>query len=195
MEISKFEKIETHILLLEGYHFPIFHKERRLYSFMSWKESREKLIEIMLKRIKLKTGQNTAYINFKMANPMRKTRLGNFFLDLKVDIKIKGRTLGTLEELGLKDISFDCFEILDPRESTLRAEKERLYSEIEYNNELNKRMIDLLAPHKYDKNNVVKSSQHLVERIKGLMKQDGWSTKLDNRSFARKKRCEHSNNI
>jgi len=109
MERIECTHFTTHILVLEGERFPIYHKERRLYSFVDWKESRDKLIKIMLAKIKIETGENTALINFKMANPMRKTRLGNFFIDLIADIKVKGKSLGTLEELGMKNY-FNLYE-------------------------------------------------------------------------------------
>lgn len=118
----------THILIIDGERFPIYHKERRLYSFVDWKESRDKLIKIMLAKIKKKTGENTAFIDFKMANPMRKTRLGNFFIDLIADIKVKGKSLGTLDELGLKNILIDRFETLDQEELAKRSERESNYT-------------------------------------------------------------------
>ncbi|WP_281239962.1 hypothetical protein [Flavobacterium praedii] len=94
----------THIITIEGERFQIYHKERRLYAFVDWKGARESLIKIMLKKIYEKTGNETAYISFKMANPMRISRLGNFFIDIRAEIMYRGRSLGSVEALGLNKI-------------------------------------------------------------------------------------------
>jgi hypothetical protein len=188
MERRKFKQKFTHILLLDGETFPIYHKERRLYCFIDWKESRDKLIKIMLAKIKIKTGENTAYIDFKMANPMRKSRLGNFFIDLVADIKVKGKSLGTLEELGMKNILIDSFETLDLDEVDMRSKKEALYYEVQYEEELNIRINKLIN---IDEPNVIDlkySMESLKDLVMKLMAKEGWSITSDNRFFARRKR-------
>lgn len=190
MEKLEYTKSLTHILIIDGERFPIYHKERRLYSFVDWKESRDNLIKIMLAKIKNETGENTAYINFKMANPMRKTRLGNFFIDLIADIKVKGKSLGTLEELGLKNILIDRFETLDQEELAIRSEKEANYSIEQYFEELNRRLTNFFNGSKVGAGNF----NHLMEELKNqvvlTMEKEGWSTTDDNRFFARRKRLE-----
>ena len=188
MEKLEHTKSLTHILIIDGERFPVYHKERRLYSFVDWKESRDKLIKIMLAKIKIEIGENTAYINFKMANPMRKTRLGNFFIDLIADIKVKGKSLGTLEELGLKNILIDRFETLDQEELAIRSEKEANYSVEQYFEELNRRLTNLFNGSKAGAGKF----NHLMEELKNqvvlAMEKEGWSTTDDNRFFARRKR-------
>lgn len=188
MERIECTHFTTHILVLEGERFPIYHKERRLYSFVDWKESRDKLIKIMLAKIKIETGESTAFIDFKMANPMRKTRLGNFFIDLIADIKVKGKSLGTLEELGLKNILIDRFETLDQEELAIRLEKEANYSEEQYFEELNRRLTTLFNGSKAGAGKF----NHLIEELKNqvvlAMEKEGWSTTNDNRFYARRKR-------
>jgi hypothetical protein len=178
----------THILVLAGESFPIYHKERRLYSFVDWKESRDKLIKIMLDKIKIATGENTAFIDFKMANPMRKSRLGNFFIDLIADIKVKGKSLGTLEELGMKNIFIDSFETLDLKELDLRSEKEAKYSEEQYNEELKKRLDKAFNNPIINLRNLCDSDNTLKNEIVKSMEKEGWSMTADNRFFARNKR-------
>jgi len=188
MEKLEHTKSLTHILIIDGERFPVYHKERRLYSFVDWKESRDKLIKIMLAKIKIEIGENTAYINFKMANPMRKTRLGNFFIDLIADIKVKGKSLGTLEELGLKNILIDRFETVDQEELAIRSEKEANYSVEQYFEELNRRVTNLFNGSKAGAGKF----NHLMEDLKNqvvlAMEKEGWSTTDDNRFFARRKR-------
>jgi hypothetical protein len=188
MEKLEYTKSLTHILIIDGERFPVYHKERRLYSFVDWKESRDKLIKIMLAKIKIETGENTAYINFKMANPMRKTRLGNFFIDLIADIKVKGKSLGTLDELGLKNILIDRFETFDQEELAIRSEKEANYSVEQYFEELNRRLTNLFNGSKAGAGKF----NHLMEELKNqvvlAMEKEGWSTTDDNRFFARRKR-------
>ena len=178
----------THILILAGESFPIYHKERRLYSFVDWKESRDKLIKIMLDKIKSATGENTAFIDFKMANPMRKSRLGNFFIDLIADIKVKGKSLGTLEELGMKNIFIDSFETLDLKELDLRSEKEAKYSEEQYNEELKRKLNKAFNDPTINLRNLCDSDDTLKIKIVKSMEQEGWTTTADNRFFARSKR-------
>lgn len=167
-------KEATHILRLNGEIFPVYHKERRLYCFTNWKESRDKLIKIMLLKIESQTGEKTAYIDFKMANPMRKTRLGNFFIDLRADIMVQGKSLGSVEELGMKNILIDSFETLDLEEIKIRSEKEAMYSPQQFTQELDRRSTGLLS---FEKQKIVKS-----------MLDQGWSMSADNRFFARKRR-------
>lgn len=183
----------SHILILDGERFFVYHVERRLYSFTDWKESRDKIIKIMLARIKKETGENSAFIKFSMANPMRKTRLGNFYLDLKVDIKVNGKVLGTLEELGMKNMFFDCFEVLDKHEIEMRAEKEALYSNVQYNKEFSSRLDNLLTNNDNLKM-IIHSQECFSDRVKKSMEKDGWSEKYDNRFFARYKRCGSNHN-
>ncbi len=188
MERIEYTQFTTHILVLEGERFPIYHKDRRLYSFVDWKESRDKLIKIMLAKIKIATGENTAFINFKMANPMRKTRLGNFFIDLIVDINVKGKSLCTLEELGMKNILIDSFETLDIEELEMRSEKEAKCSEEQYKVEFERRLEKLFK----DATNNLREFDHSEEIIKNKifksMEKEGWSITYDNRFFARRKR-------
>lgn len=174
MEKKQFEHKATHILRLQGETFPVYHKDRRLYSFIDWKESREKLIKILLLKIEIETGEKTAFIDFKMANPMRKTRLGNFFIDLRADIMVQGKSLGTLEELGMKNILLDSFETLDLEEIKIRSEKEALYSQQHFAEELDRRSAGLFSAER--------------QQIAKSMRDQGWSTSADNRFFARKKR-------
>jgi hypothetical protein len=188
MERIECTQFTTHILVLEGERFPIYHKERRLYSFVDWKESRDKLIKIMLAKIKIATGENTAFIDFKMANPMRKTRLGNFFIDLIADIKVKGKSLGTLEELGMKNILIDSFETLDLKELDIRSEKEAKYSEEQYNAEFERRLAKLINESNVNLSELDDSDAILKNQIVKSMKQEGWSMTADNRFFARSKR-------
>lgn len=42
----------THILDIDGEKFPIYHQDRRLYKFVDWQDARNKLIKIMLVRVK-----------------------------------------------------------------------------------------------------------------------------------------------
>ena len=188
MERIEYTQFTTHILVLEGERFPIYHKDRRLYSFVDWKESRDKLIKIMLAKIKIATGENTAFINFKMANPMRKTRLGNFFIDLIVDINVKGKSLCTLEELGMKNLLIDSFETLDIEELEMRSEKEAKCSEEQYKVEFERRLEKLFK----DATNNLREFDHSEEIIKNKifksMEKEGWSITYDNRFFARRKR-------
>jgi hypothetical protein len=188
MKITECTKTSTHILVLDGERFPIYHKERRLYSFVDWKDSRDKLIKIMLAKIKRETGENTAFIDFKMANPMRKTRLGNFFIDLIADVKVKGKSLGTLEELGMKNICVDRFETLDLDELEIRSERETMHSQVEYNKEFSLRLNILSNRKNTDLIDLNQSQECLSNIVRTAMKKEGWSTTLDNRSFARIKR-------
>ena len=190
MEITEFTKTATHILVLDGETFPVYHKERRLYSFVDWKDSREKLIKIMLAKIKVETGENTAFIDFKMANPMRKTRLGNFFIDLIADVKVKGKSLGTLEELGMKNINIDRFDTLDLDEVSKRLEREAICCREQYDEELNSRVNSLSKLNDADIINLNYSAENLKKQVKELMEKEGWCITSDNRYFARKKRVE-----
>ncbi len=190
MERIECTQFTTHILLLEGERFPIYHKERRLYSFVDWKESRDKLIKIMLAKIKLATGEKTAYIDFKMANPMRKTRLGNFFIDLIADIKVKGKSIGTLEELGMKNILIDSFETLDLQELDFRLDKEAKYSKEKYNEELKRRLTKVVNESNANLSELDDSAAALKIHIVKSMEQEGWSMTADNRFFARSKRLK-----
>jgi hypothetical protein len=142
----------------------------------------------MLAKIKIETGENTAFIDFKMVNPMRKSRLGNFFIDLVADIKVKGKSLGTLEELGMKNILIDSFETLDLDEVDMRSKKEALYYEVQYEEELNIRINKLIN---IDEPNVIDlkySMESLKDLVMKLMAKEGWSITSDNRFFARRKR-------
>jgi hypothetical protein len=190
MERNELNKISTHILILEGERFPVYHKERRLYSFVDWKDSRDKLIKIMLAKIKVETGENTAFIDFKMANPMRKTRLGNFFIDLIADVKVHGKSLGTLEELGMKNILLDSFETLDVEELEMRLVLEAKYAEEQYTEELNKRITNLsnLLKVGYDELNHLKNQ--IKNQVAKSMEKEGWSINSDNRFLARRRRLE-----
>jgi hypothetical protein len=194
MERRQLKQKFTHILLLDGETFPIYHKERRLYCFIDWKESRDKLIKIMLAKIKNETGENTAFIDFKMANPMRKSRLGNFFIDLVADIKVKGKSLGTLEELGMKNILIDSFETLDLDELDMRSKKEALYSEVQYEEELNIRINKLITIEEPNLKDLKYSMESLKDLVMKSMEKDGWSTTSDNRFLARRRRQSLSNN-
>lgn len=190
--MKKSEFMPSHILTLDGERFSVYHVERRLYSFVDWKESRDKIIKVLLARIKAETGEDTAFIKFKMANPMRRTRLGKFFLDLVADVSLHGNSLGTLEELGLENIFFNGFETLDSVELQLRTEKEELFAYVEYNREFNVRL---------DKSHgdvgsisIYESRQSVIDTIKVMMEKEGWRAKEDNRSFARIKRCKSNKN-
>lgn len=194
MERRVLKQTLTHILLLDGETFPIYHKERRLYSFIDWKESRDKLIKIMLAKIKIETGENTAFIDFKMVNPMRKSRLGNFFIDLVADVKVKGKSLGTLEELGIKNILIDSFETLDLDELDMRSKKEAFYSELQYEEELDIRINKLINIDKLNQIDLKNSMKSLKDLVMKSMEKDGWSATSDNRFLARSRRQSLSNN-
>jgi hypothetical protein len=187
--MKEFKIMPSHILTLDGEQFPVYHVERRLYSFVNWKESRDKIIKVLLARIKAETGENTAFIKFKMANPMRRTRLGKFFLDLVADVSLRGNSLGTVKELGLENIFFCSFETLDSIELQLRTEKEELFADVEYNRELNFRLDKSLGT---DHGGVrtYESRQSSIDKVKVMMEKEGWSAKEDNRIFARIKRCK-----
>jgi hypothetical protein len=189
MEIAEFKKMTTtHILVLDGETFPVYHKERRLYSFVDWKDARDKLIKTMLARIKIETGENTAFIDFKMANPMRKSRLGNFFIDIVADVKVNGKSLGTLEELGMKNILIDRFETLDRDEVEMRSEREAIFCKQQYDEELSFRLDGLSKLNNTDMINLNYSAENLKKQVKELMEKDGWCITSDNRYFARKSR-------
>lgn len=178
--------VASHILLIDGERFPVYHQERRLYKFVDWQDSRNRLIKIMLERIKAETGEPTAFINFKAVNPMRKTRLGNFFIDIDATIMVNGVSLGTPEQLGLSKIFTDAFIPLDGEEEKFRAETEARHSIMQYNQELATRTRSLADEHK----NL--NSVEVEKLAKSLMKKDGWSENTDNRIHSRMKRLDHS---
>lgn len=179
----------THVLNIDGETFKIYHLNRRLYKFLDWKDAREKLIKIMLKKIENKTGYVTAYIEFKMANPMRKSRLGNFFIDIQADILHSGRSLGTVEELGVKQIFSDSFETLDESELELRSTVEERHSTEQYNKELELRIASLTSMNNDSEEGPLHCDEDKLKGMaKKLMASEGWSLHLDNRIHARKKR-------
>lgn len=172
----------SHVLLIDGERFPIFHKERRLYGFVDWQDSRNKLIKLMIERIKAETGESTAFIHFKAVNPMRKTRLGNFFIDIDADIMVNGVSLGTPEELGLHKIFTDTFIPLDVEEMKQRAETELRHSSSQYEQELSTRTKSLTDTYP------TKSVEEVKNLAVDLMEKDGWHKTFDNRIHARVKR-------
>lgn len=176
--------VASHILLIDGERFPVFHQERRLYKFVDWQDSRNRLIKIMIERIKAETGENTAFIHFKAVNPMRKTRLGNFFIDIKAEIMVNGVSLGTPEELGLHKIFADNFIPLDEAEIMQRMETEQRHSAVQYEQELETRINSLSGVHPS------KTLREVAELAVKLMAKDGWSKSSDNRIHARMKRLE-----
>ena len=177
----------THILTIGGETFPIHHLDRRLYKFLDWKDAREKLIKIMTEKIVALKGVKSAYIEFQMANPMRKSRLGNFFIDIKADILYRNEPLGTLEELGLKQIFATSFVALDESESLIRSTIEVKHSIEQYTNELTLR-VSSLKDLPMSEDNL--SEDHLKAIAESMMVKEGWSKSKDNRIHARKKRVE-----
>ena len=179
----------SHVLLIDGERFPIFHKERRLYGFVDWKDSRNRLIKVMIERIKAETGESTAFINFKAVNPMRKTRLGNFFIDVDAEIMVNGVSLGTPEELGLHKIFSDTFVTLDSEEMKQRAETELRHSSSQYEQELSTRTRSLSDTYPN------KTGDEVKNLAIDLMEKDGWHTTFDNRIHARVKRLNSLHTI
>lgn len=119
---------------------------------------------------------------------MRKTRLGNFFIDLIADVMLKGKSLGTLEELGLKKIFSDNYQEVDEEEIKMRKEIESKHSIEQYNQELEIRMNSLSQFHDDPLSPSFLSLLELEDLSKLLMKNDGWSEDQDNRIHARRKR-------
>lgn len=171
----------THNLIIDGEVFPVFHKERRLYAFVNWNDSRNKLIKVMLKKIKSETGEPSAYIKFKSANPMRRTRLGSFYLDIEAEILLNGKSLGSVEELGMRDLAIDFYETFDIDELSKREIVEKEHAEVDYQAEYSRRLAE------FDKSGL---NEDLTDLIKKSMENDCWSTISDNRFFARIKRKE-----
>lgn len=174
--------VASHILLLDGESFPVYHKERRLYGFVDWQESRNRLIKIMLERIKVSTGESTAFIHFSAVNPMRKTRLGNFYIDIEAEIMVNGVSLGTPESLGLKKIFTDNFIPLDQSEIDQRAETERRHSIPQFEQELSTRIKSMSISYPN------KSLSEITSLVTDLMEKDGWNRTSDNRIHARVRR-------
>lgn len=177
----------SHILSIDGETFPVYHLDRRLYKFVDWKDSRERLLKIMIKRIKEKMNVDTAFITFKMANPMRKSRLGNFFIDIHAEVLYNNRSLGTVEELGLKQIFSDNYETLDPEEVDLRKDVESNLSVIQYNDELKLR-VKSLKDLTHLKLFPAGSTDSVDSIAEGMMISEGWCRESDNRVHARQKR-------
>lgn len=176
----------SHVLYIEGESFPVYHLDRRLYKFVDWKDSRDKLIKVILNKLRIKLGIKDAYINFKMANPMRKTRLGNFFVDIVADILHDHKSLGTLEELDLKQIFSDNFDVLDPVEIEMRKEVELKHSSEQYFHELQVRISSLKE---FQGSEILVRSEHEFKLLaEKMMTSEGWLKDSDNRIHARRLR-------
>jgi hypothetical protein len=190
-EVKTSTKI-THVIHIDGESFPVYHLERRLYKFEDWKDAREKLIKIILRKVKEVTGVEDAYIEFQMANPMRKSRLGNFFIDIKANILYNHKSLGTVEELGVKQIFADSFDNMDEEEMSLRSNVENKHSIKQYNEELSMRVSSLRSIYANSCSpiyGVVPMTDSAIEGIaEDLMHKEGWSKTQDNRLHARMKR-------
>lgn len=187
----------SHILYIEGEAFLVYHLNRRLYKFLDWKDSRDKLIKIIIGKLREKLGIDTAYIEFKMANPMRKSRLGNFYIDIQADILSGGKSLGTVEELGVKQIYSDTFDTLDKEESELRSTVEEKHSSEQYATELKMRVDSLKNLVNNGVSNITNFTMNgiksLAEIAEDLMLKEGWSKTQDNRIHARRRRVSQFN--
>lgn len=178
----------THTLYIEGESFLIHHLSRRLYKFLDWKDAREKLIKIILNKLSVSHDLDTAYIVFKMANPMRKSRLGNFYVDITAEFMYNGSSLGNETELGLKQIFVDSYECEDEEELELRRNVEAKHSGVQYTNELELRVKSLKDMNRFSENPIAESEGGFRSMAKEMMKNEGWSLTQDNRIHARQKR-------
>lgn len=182
----------THTLHIGEEAFDIKHNNKRLYKFINWNEARESLIRIILSKLKESHDIDDAYIDFTMANPMRRSRLGNFYIAIDAKVIVRGQgTLGTLEDLGLANILVEDYITHDEDEISLREDVEVRYSSEQYNKEylLRKKSLEELM-----KNEVISikvsgsESNDLDGMITKLLSLEGWSDKNDNRLPARIKR-------
>lgn len=186
----------THTLNIGDERFEIEHNDKRLYKFRDWKTARESLIRILLIKLKDSHNLDDAYIEFKMANPMRRSRLGNFYISIEAEVSFGGTKYGTLTELGLDSISVDDYETVDESEIELRENVEFKFSSDQYNKELLLRIKSLEVILKMVGDSLeFKTEKDLRDLVLKSMELEGWSMKKDNRIHSRIKRLPKEINL
>jgi len=188
------ERVITHTLNIGEETFKVSHNDRRLYKFENWQTARGSLLKIVLSKLKESHDIDDAYIKFDMANPMRRSRLGNFYIDLKGNVTTKNQDLGTLEELGLSNISVDNYLCFDDDELEMRKDVEIKYSTEQYYKEhlircnVISEIIKCTGKSVYNLND----KQSIDLTVTMQMELEGWTLDKDNRVHARLKRIPSS---
>lgn len=190
------ETFHSHTINIGEESFDIENNNRRLYKFLDWKSARESLIRIIKSKLAESHNIDDAYIEFKMANPMRRSRLGNFYINIQATVSYEGKSYGTLEELGLSPILVDDYVTHDEEELTLREDVENRFSSEQYNKEYALRVRSLAEILKKTDNSLeFREDSDVKELVFELMSLEGWSTKKDNRIHSRIRRLPKEINL
>lgn len=189
-------KKHSHTINIGGESFAIEYFSKRLYKFLDWKTARESLIRIIKAKLKESHNIEDAYIEFKMANPMRRSRLGNFYISIDATVSYEGKSYGTLEDLGLSPLLVDNYLTLDEEEKTLREDVEGRFSSEQFSKEYSIRVKSLESILKKTNYSLeFRESSEVDDLILKLMELEGWSTTVDNRIHSRVKRLSREINL
>ncbi|MCC5921937.1 MAG: hypothetical protein LAT68_10910 [Cyclobacteriaceae bacterium] len=178
-------KNKTHSLFIDDHQFDIFHVDRRLYHFLGdWRKNKEIITKILLEKIEKELEPDSAYVQLDMVNPMRKSRLGNFYLDIKGIVEMNNNAAVSIESLGYHQLYVNYYETHDPSEHEIRQRIEHKHGVQQFQMEKSIRMKSLKY---FYPDQTLEQLEIMVDKMMTL---EGWQENKDNRQHARLRRLE-----
>jgi hypothetical protein len=188
---------KTHSLKLGREKVGIYPEHKRLYKFVSWRDSYNAIEDFLISKLLLQRPDleklGTFKLNMESVNPMRRSRYGNFYLDIKGSVvDTLGNPIANFLDLNFENVSIDLgYETHDNQEILDRINIEKKFGKDQYTKEFSIRtqvLDDLIAQNGGE---IILSSSNLEgldNFVKRSMDLAGWTPTEDNRIHSRVKR-------
>lgn len=185
----------SHSLLLGGSEsVDIYPEHKRLYKFVSWFDSKPKIKEFLISRLKLKDslkGINNFDLDLKSVNPMRRSRFGSFYLDVTADvIGSDGKVVANMSDFEYTNVPIENYNTLDEKEKGDRECIEKAFGKDQYSKEFAIQTQSLEELLRSEKEIILKEgdTDSIDNFINKMMRLSGWTDIKDNRLHSRVKR-------
>ncbi|MCC5921107.1 MAG: hypothetical protein LAT68_12705 [Cyclobacteriaceae bacterium] len=179
----------TQILNYKDFSFPIKHENKRKYRFTeNWEVVRIKLEELIKNELTLELKEEVKDVEIYSSYPLRKSRLGNFYLHTEGKVILTHQKEIDLQKTGCAQLFIERYENLDQEEAELRKSIETQHSLKQYEVELELRVQSLSYFYRD------KTMNQLQSLAKQMLANEGWTPNRDNRQYARIKRIKEPAN-
>lgn len=181
----------SHNLIIGDNKIGIYHENKRLYKICDWKSTKPIIYNFIKSHIiKLEPELKDIYftIDLKEANPMRRTRYGNFYFQVAGTIHIKSGEKIFLEEIiPNSNIPVSRYICLDEEENKKRKDIEKSFGIDQYTKqkEFYTQAIDSIIQESEGKQVCMKTEEDVDKFIMRFMNITGWDINKDNRLHSR----------
>lgn len=194
----KTKKVASHTIYLpnSSVKYDVRHEHLRLYKFIDWFKIKgsisQYILDTLLQNQFQDMEQEDLTVVLDSVNPMRRSRFGGFYFDIKGRVvDTNGDDVAFLEEFGIGHEKTHNFTCHDVKENIDREEVERQFGGDQFPKEesIRRQALQKILLERGGKI-VLDSPESVMDLVAAVMKETGWDIKKDNRLQSRISRLD-----